>query len=171
MTQHGTDDQLREQLPRLRRFAFWLARDRDEADDLVQSTLERALNRWDSLREATALKPGLFSILYRDFLSTRRRSRRYASMLDRFLAGQPEEHPSAERQVAAQTALEALERLPSEQRSLLLWVSVEGLSYQQVAEILDVPIGTVMSRLARARQALRRSLDGEIRTPTLRVLR
>ena len=171
MSVHGIDDLLREQLPRLRRFAYWLARDRNGADDLVQSTLERALTRWGSLRDAAALKPWLFSILYRDFLSTRRRSRRYASMLDHLHAGEPEEHPSAERHVAAQSALEALDRLPSEQRSLLLWVSVEGLSYQEVAEILDVPIGTVMSRLSRARQALRRSLDGEIRTPTLHVLR
>ena len=171
MTDHALDDQLREQLPRLRRFAFGLTRDREGADDLVQSTLERALSRWESRRDAAALKPWLFSILYRNFLSTRRRSLRYASVLERFHAAGPAEHPSAEREVVARTALEALERLPAEQRSLLLWVSVEGLSYQEVADILDVPIGTVMSRLSRARQALRRSLEGKIRTPTLRVLR
>lgn len=169
MTDHAIDDELREQIPRLRRFAYWLTRDPEDADDLVQSTLERALSRWESRRDATALKPWLFSILYRNFLSARRRSRRYASMLERF--SQPEEHPSAEREFAAQSALEALQRLSSEQRSLLLWVSVEGLSYQEVAEILDMPIGTVMSKLSRARQALRRVLDGETRTPNLRVLK
>jgi RNA polymerase sigma-70 factor, ECF subfamily len=171
MNEHAIDDQLREQIPRLRRFALGLARDAQDADDLVQSTLERALSHWESRRAAAALKPWLFSILYRQFLSTRKRSRRYASVLDRFHAIQPEEHPSAEREFTAQSALEALQRLSSEHRSLLLWVSVEGLSYQEVAGILDIPIGTVMSRLSRARQALRRSLDGEIRTPTLRVLR
>jgi RNA polymerase sigma-70 factor, ECF subfamily len=171
MTEHAIDDQLREQLPRLRRFAFGLTREREGADDLVQSTLERAVLRWGSRRDAAALKPWLFSILYRNFLNTRRRSRRYASVLERVHATGFEEHPSAEREVAAQTALEALGRLPAEQRSLLLWVSAEGLTYQEVAQILDIPIGTVMSRLARARQALRRSLEGEIRAPTLRVLK
>jgi RNA polymerase sigma-70 factor, ECF subfamily len=171
VTDHLIDDELREQLPRLRRFAYGLTRDREGADDLVQSTLERALSRWDSRRDAAALKPWLFSILYRNFLNAHRRSRRYASVLERFHATGFEEHPSAEREVAARTALEALERLPAEQRSLLLWVAVEGLSYQEVAQILDIPIGTVMSRLSRARQALRRSLEGEIRTPNLRVLK
>lgn len=171
MTKHAIDDQLRDQIPRLRRFAFWLTRDREDADDLVQSTLERALSRWESRQDAAALKPWLFSILYRSFLSARKRSRRYASVLDLFHRIQPEEYPSAERETAARTALEALQQLSSEQRSLLLWVSVEGLSYQEVAGILDIPIGTVMSRLSRARQALRRSLEGDIRTPTLRVLR
>jgi len=171
MTDHTIDDQLREQLPRLRRFAYWLTRDPAGADDLVQSTLERALSRWNSRRDATALKPWLFAILHRQFLSARRRSRRYATLLERFQATEPAEQPSAEREATAQSALKVLEELPSEQRSLLLWVSVEGLSYQEVAEILEIPIGTVMSRLSRARQALRRSLEGEIRTPTLRVLK
>lgn len=171
MTDHAIDDQLRDQIPRLRRFALGLTRDREDADDLVQSTLERALARWESRRDAAALKPWLFSILWRSFLNTRKRSRRYMSLLDRFHADEPEEHPSAEREAVAQSALEALQRLSPEQRSLLLWVSVEGMSYQEVAQILDVPMGTVMSRLSRARQALRRSLDGEIRIPTLRVLR
>ena len=171
MTEHAIDDQLREQIPRLRRFAFWLTGDRADADDLVQSTLERALARWDSRRDATALKPWLFSILYRGFLSGRRRSRRYASLLDRLQFGRHEQYPSPEGEVAAQSALQALERLPPVQRNLLLWVSVEGLSYREVADILELPIGTVMSRLSRARQALRRALDGGIRTPSLRVLK
>ncbi|MBO7942808.1 RNA polymerase subunit sigma-70, partial [Streptomyces sp. S9] len=69
------------------------------------------------------------------------------------------------------SALDALQQLPVEQRSLLLWVSVEGLSYQEVADILEVPIGTVMSRLSRARQALRRLSDGETPVPPLRLLK
>ena len=67
--------------------------------------------------------------------------------------------------------LAAFGRLNPEQRSLLLWVTVEGLSYQEVAQILDVPIGTVMSRLSRARQALRRLGEGESTTVSLRVLK
>jgi len=73
--------------------------------------------------------------------------------------------------VIAQSTLNAFDRLPTEQRALLLWVSVEGLSYKEVAEILDVPTGTVMSRLSRARQALRQLSDGEINRPSLRRLK
>lgn len=164
-------DQLRELLPRMRRFAFRLTRNAGSADDLVQTTLERALSRWDTRREDEALQPWLSSILYRQFIDAHRRAKRQASMLDRFALGQHSEQPSAEREVVAQSMLEALEQLPPEQRSLLLWVSVEGLAYEEVAEMLEVPIGTVMSRLSRARQALRRLCEGEIRTPALRLLK
>jgi RNA polymerase sigma-70 factor (ECF subfamily) len=71
----------------------------------------------------------------------------------------------------AQSTLEAFDRLNAEQRALLLWVSVEGLSYKEIAEILQVPTGTVMSRLSRARQALRQLSDGEISSPSLRILK
>ncbi|GLQ49894.1 RNA polymerase sigma factor [Dyella flava] len=171
MPYHAIDAQLRELLPRLRRFALWLTREATSADDLVQSTLERALSRWDSRRDSTALRPWLFTILYRQFLDARRSAKRYASMLERFRFGDEEEHPSVEREVIAQSVLWSLERLPPDQRNLLLWVSVEGLSYEEVAQILDVPIGTVMSRLSRARQALRRLNDGETTTPVLRLLK
>lgn len=165
------EDQLRELLPRMRRFAFRLTRNAGSADDLVQSTMERALSRWGSRRDDDALQPWLFSILYRQFIDAHRRARRQVSMLDRFSRGQHAEQPSAEREVVAQSMLEALEQLPPEQRSLLLWVSVEGLPYDEVANMLEVPIGTVMSRLSRARRALRRLCEGETRTPALRLLK
>lgn len=163
-------DQLRDLLPRMRRFAFRLTRNAGSADDLVQTTLERALSRWGTRRDDEALQPWLFSILYRQFIDAHRRARRQMALLDRFSLDQHVEHPSAEREVLAQSMLAALEQLPPEQRSLLLWVSVEGLAYEEVADMLQVPIGTVMSRLSRARQALRRLCDGEIRTPVLRLL-
>lgn len=165
------EDQLRELLPRLRRFAFRLTRNAGSADDLVQSTMERALSRWGSRRDGGALQPWLFSILHRQFIDAHRRARRQVSMLDRFSHRQHADQPSAEREVVAQSMLEALEQLPPEQRSLLLWVSVEGLAYDEVANMLEVPIGTVMSRLSRARQALRRLCEGETRTPALRLLK
>lgn len=165
------EDQLRELLPRMRRFAFRLTRNAGSADDLVQSTMERALSRWGSRRDDDALQPWLFSILYRQFIDAHRRARRQVSMLDRFPLGRHAEQPSAEREVVAQSMLEALQQLPPEQRSLLLWVSVEGLAYDEVAKMLEVPIGTVMSRLSRARQALRRLCEGETRTPALRLLK
>jgi RNA polymerase sigma-70 factor (ECF subfamily) len=114
----------------------------------------------------------LFSILYRQFLDAHRRSRRYSRMLALFTgSGEEDYQPSVERTVVAQSTLGAFERLNTEQRALLLWISVEGLSYKDVATILDVPIGTVMSRLSRARQALRQFSDGEITTPSLRILK
>jgi len=88
-----------------------------------------------------------------------------------FFTGRDDTQPSTERTVLAQSTLEAFEQLNPEQRALLLWVSVEGLSYKEVAEILDVPIGTVMSRLSRARNALRQLSEGEINRPALRRLK
>ncbi|MDB5979739.1 MAG: hypothetical protein JWQ69_754 [Pseudomonas sp.] len=166
------DDQLRELLPRMRRFAVWLTRDPSSADDLVQSSLEKALSRWADKRPEGDLRAWLFSILYRQFVDAHRRSRRYSRMLELFTGGRDDHYePSVERTVVAQSTLEAFGQLNTEQRALLLWVSVEGLSYKEVAEILDVPVGTVMSRLSRARQALRQLSDGEITLPSLRILK
>ncbi len=165
------DDQLRDLLPHLRRFALCLTRDAAGADDLVQAALERALSRWGSRHEEGNLRAWLFSILYRQFVDTHRRSRRYARMLESLGYAEERTEPSAERSALARSTLEAFERLPPEQRALLLSVSVEGMSYQEAAEALDIPIGTVMSRLSRARQALRRLSEGEAPPPTLRLLK
>jgi RNA polymerase sigma-70 factor (ECF subfamily) len=167
---HELDEQLRELIPRLRRFAVSLTRNTSSADDLVQATLERAITRWGDKRPEGDLRAWLFSILYRQFLDAQRRTRRYARMLD-FFTGREDVQPSVERTVMAQSTLQAFDQLNTEQRALLLWVSVEGLSYKEVAEILDVPLGTVMSRLSRARQALRQLSDGEIASPSLRILK
>ena len=164
------DEQLRELMPRLRRFALSLTRHSSNADDLVQACLERALGSAASKRPEGDLRAWLFTILYRQFVDNHRRSRRYARMLE-FFTGRDDSQPSTERTVLAQSALAAFDRLSTEQRALLLWVSVEGLSYKEVAEILDVPTGTVMSRLSRARQALRQLTDGEIHSPSLRILK
>ncbi|MCK3839757.1 MULTISPECIES: sigma-70 family RNA polymerase sigma factor [Pseudomonas] len=167
---HELDEQLRELIPRLRRFAVSLTRNSSSADDLVQATLERAIIAWADKRVEGDLRAWLFAILYRQFLDAHRRSRRYARMLE-FFTGSDDAQPSVERTVMAQSTLQAFDQLSTEQRALLLWVSVEGLSYKEVAEILQVPIGTVMSRLSRARQALRQLSDGEIAGPALRRLK
>lgn len=164
------DEQLREIIPRLRRFAVSLTRNSGSADDLVQASLERALSGWGEKRAEGDVRAWLFAILYRQFLDAHRRSRRYARMLE-FFSGRDDAEPSTERTVIAQSTLQAFDRLPSEQRALLLMVSVEGLSYKEVAQILNVPSGTVMSRLSRARQALRQLSDGEISSPSLRILK
>lgn len=167
---HELDEQLRELIPRLRRFAVSLTRNASNADDLVQASLERAIVSWTDKRPEGDLRAWLFSILYRQFLDTYRRNRRYARLLE-FFTGRDDAQPSAERTVIAQSTLQAFDQLSTEQRALLLWVSVEGLSYKEVADILQVPVGTVMSRLSRARQALRLLSDGEITSPTLRILK
>ncbi|MFF7710068.1 sigma-70 family RNA polymerase sigma factor [Pseudomonas sp. NPDC007930] len=166
------DDQLRELLPRLRRFALSLTRDPSSADDLVQATLERAITHLASKRSEGDLRAWLFSILYRRFVDQHRSARRYARMLELFgRGGDDDQQPSTERSVLAQHSLGAFERLSGEQRALLLAVTVEGMSYKEVAQMLDVPMGTVMSRLSRARQALRDLCEGEITAPRLRILK
>jgi RNA polymerase sigma factor (sigma-70 family) len=162
------DEALRELLPRLRRFALSLTRDSHNADDLVQATLERALTRWKGKRDDGDLRAWLFSILYRRFVDNHRSARRYTRMLALF-TGHDEPLPSAERTVVAQAALGAFDQLKPEQRALLFAITVEGLTYQQAAEMLDLPIGTVMSRLSRARKALHKLTDGDIASPALRI--
>jgi RNA polymerase sigma-70 factor (ECF subfamily) len=154
------DDQLRELLPALRRFALWLTRDASSADDLVQNCIERALSRWRMRRPDGSLKAWLFSIMYRQFVDARRRAGRFQRLLGR-LAEQDESAPSPEETLIARSSLEAFSQLNADQRAVLLLVSVEGLSYQETAQALDIPIGTVMSRLSRARSAYRQLAEGE----------
>lgn len=164
------DDELRELLPRLRRFALGLTRQPASADDLVQATLERALSRWRSKRPDGELRAWLFTILYNQFIDGQRRARRQANLLA--LLGRAEDSaPSTETIVLQHAALAAFSRLPDEQRALLILVTVEGLSYQETAETLGVPIGTVMSRLSRARKALRALSEGEPSNDALRRLK
>ena len=155
------DQQLRELLPRLRRFALWLSREPASADDLVQACLERALSRWHSRRAEGDLRAWLFSILYRQFLDGQRRARLHARWLALF--GREEEPLSTplEELAISHATLAAFAHLSDEQRALLLLVGVEGLSYQEAADSLQIPIGTVMSRLSRARKALRALSEGE----------
>ncbi|MGE7990711.1 sigma-70 family RNA polymerase sigma factor [Pseudomonas sp. NPDC089554] len=172
---HDLDEQQwRELLQSLRRFALWLTRESGSADDLVQSTVERALTRSGQQREAQSLRAWLFTILYRLFLDGKRRDRLHARWLGWFGRGHEAEEASGwgtEDIVLAQADLQAFALLPSEQRALLLLVSVEGLSYKEVAQALDIPIGTVMSRLSRARAALRQLTEGKPLSPALRRLK
>lgn len=165
------DDELRELLPRLRRFALWLTREPASADDLVQASLERALSRWRSKRPDGELRAWLFSILYRLFLDGQRRAKRHARWLSLFGHEEEPRTTALDELIVAHATLAAFARLPTEQRALLLLISVEGLSYQEAASSLDIPIGTVMSRLSRARKALRALSDGNSPLPALRRLK
>lgn len=165
------EDRLRALIPRLRQFARSLCGDGSAADDLVQATLERALRGWSSRHTRQALQPWLFSILYRQFIDERRRAKRWARLLEQVGLAQDAHAPSAERVSEGRAALAAFARLSEEQRALLMLVSVEGFSYREAADTLGVPIGTVMSRLARAREKLRQHTDGLAATPHLRILK
>ncbi|KAF1013397.1 MAG: ECF RNA polymerase sigma factor EcfG [Stenotrophomonas maltophilia] len=162
------DQQLRELLPGLRRFARSLCHDGSSADDLVQAALERALSRWHSRRDQAALKPWLFQILYRQFIDEQRRSRRWQRLAGLFGASLQDSAPSAERVHDGRATLAQFDRLVPEQRALLMLVAVEGFSYREAADALGVPLGTVMSRLSRARDRLRVLDEGQAPAPSLR---
>lgn len=167
-----SEQQWRELLQRLRRFALWLCRESGSADDLVQATVERALSRSHQRREGQDLRAWLFTILYRLFLDGKRRERLHARWLAWFGRGSDEAVGSeTESIVLAHADLQAFAQLSTEQRALLLLVSVEGLSYKEAAQALGIPIGTVMSRLSRARAALRDLTEGNPTPPALRRLK
>ncbi len=145
---------LEAQIPALRRYAFGLVREHDAADDLVQDCLERALSRWYLRRGEGDLRAWLFTILRNLYINAYRARRR------RGPSGQLDEASfegtaDLAAGIEARDALAALALLPEDQKSLLLLIGVEGLSYGEAAKVLGIPIGTVMSRLARARQRFR----------------
>lgn len=164
------DDELRALLPSLRRFALSLARDASDADDLVQACLERALSRWSTRRADASLKAWLFAILHRQFIDGRRRANRFRRLLAVF-TDEHEVAPSTEDTFVARSALEAFARLGADQRAVLLLVTVEGLDYRETAQALGVPVGTVMSRLSRARAAYRKLIGDNTDGTVLRSVK
>lgn len=152
--------QVEPMIPALRRYARGLLKDRETADDIVQDCLERVVVNWSRRRDANA-RPWVFAILHNLAVNRiRQESRRSGTVTI-------EDMPEATAAVAAsqeqtlfgQDVLAAIERLPPDYRSILLLISVEDLSYAEAAMVLDVPIGTVMSRLSRAREQLKLILE------------
>jgi RNA polymerase sigma factor (sigma-70 family) len=149
------------QIPRLRRYATVWLRNPADADDLVQDCIERALRRQDSLHDPTRLGAWLLAILHNMHLSNLRRDRRRGhpvavdSLADDLALSAP-----AQDRGEIRDFVRAMESLSEDHRQILLLVGLEGLSYREIAELLEVPIGTVMSRLARARERLRLALEG-----------
>jgi RNA polymerase sigma-70 factor (ECF subfamily) len=149
------------QIPAMRRYARALLRDQADADDLVQDALERAIGRWDQRRATGDVRAWLFAILHNLSVSRlRRRARRglHQSLVDTDDAALAVA-PGQESGLRGAEVLEALAALREDHRSVLLLVGVEDLSYDQAAAVLGVPIGTVMSRLSRARERLRVTLE------------
>ena len=155
-------------IPALRRYAWALLRDREAADDLVQDSLERAVARWGLRRRDGDLKAWLFAIQHNLFIDGLRRRRREWLRVDtEDLPEIAEPGIEQESRAAIRDILACLDLLPAEQRAVILLVGVEDLSYEEAARVLDIPIGTVMSRLSRGREKLRRQLDGTAQ-PVLR---
>lgn len=152
------------QLPALRRYAMALVRDSTMADDLVQDCVERALRQASKLEDLQRIGGWLRTILHNRYIDELRRQRRQGvpvglEALDLYREMPPRDH------VAVIDFDRAMGKLSVEHRQVLLLVGLEGLNYREVAEELDLPIGTVMSRLARAREKLRRAME-EIRPNT-----
>jgi RNA polymerase sigma-70 factor (ECF subfamily) len=145
-------------LPRLRRFARNLVRNRHDADDVVQIAVERALQRLDQWRSDARLDSWLFKILRNAWIDeVRARARRTKIILPEE-AGEHVGEAVMEREIDRWSAEAALAGLPEDQRLAVSLVLVEGLSYKDAAEVLEVPLGTLTSRLARGREALQNML-------------
>ena len=149
-------------LPRLRRFARSLARDAADADDLCQLALERALKARAQWQPGTRMDAWMYRIVRNCWIDeVRARRRRAQTFVPEEAGGQAgdEGHKTIERTLAIQDVGKAMAALPPEQREVIALVLVEGLAYREAADILDIPMGTLTSRLTRGRQALVRRLE------------
>lgn len=164
----SVEDGILEHLPRLRRYALALLRDPVAADDLVQSCVERALAKQHLFKPETDLRAWMFTIMHNVHVNMAKKQTRTANTIPLDQAGElPVTPPSQEVGLMVRDLAAALEQLPDEQRQAVLLIGLEGLSYKETADVLGVPVGTVMSRLARGREKLRILLDGN-GTPQLR---
>jgi len=147
-------------IPALRRYARGLIRDREAADDIVQDCLERVVTNWTHRRDANA-RSWVFAILHNLAVNRIRQEARRAGRvtIDEMPEATTAVDASQDSTLFGQDVLAAIEGLPPDYRSILLLVAVEDLSYAEAATVLNVPVGTVMSRLSRAREQLRLLLE------------
>lgn len=156
--------QIVEMLPRLRAFARSLASNWDQADDLVQLTVEKGLRNLSSFAVGTRLDSWLFKIMRNVWIDQIRAARPTVNFDDAEALTQvhgPDGRKVTEARLELERVRKAMDSLAEDQRTVLMLVCVEGLKYREVAEILVLPVGTVMSRLARARTALAEELGME----------
>jgi RNA polymerase sigma-70 factor (ECF subfamily) len=159
-----------QQIPRLRRYARALTGDRSAADDLVQDTLERALSRFHLWRKGSDLRAWMFTIMHNIYVNqVRSRARQHQESMEESAAESLQAHEPDWVEIRA--IGDALERLPEEQRSVLLLVGLEQFTYDEAARILDIPVGTVMSRLSRGRERLRALMGTDPRSRPLKAVK
>ena len=157
-------------IPRLRRYARALVGDRYAADDLVQDTLERAINKFHLWRPGSDLRAWLFAIMHNVFVNQlRSRAAHPETQLDDSDLGARVAIDADRLEIRDMQA--AIARLPAEQREVLLLVALEQLSYADVSRALDIPVGTVMSRLFRARERLRTQLADVSPQSSLKIVK
>ncbi len=157
-------------IPRLRRYARALTGDSSAADDLVQDTLERALVKQSLWREGTDLRAWLFTVMHNVFVNQVRSAAVSRTVqLDDALPDRPQ--PQSTDRLEIRDLDAALQVLPEEQRVVMLLVGLEQMTYDEAARVLEVPIGTVMSRLSRGRERLRRLMQGLPETAPLKVIK
>jgi len=155
-----------EQIPRLRRYARALTADRTSADDLVQDTLERAWGKFYMWRRGSDMRAWMFSIMHNTFINHIRKNQVTTVSMD-------EDALEVPTRATQNDALEmrdlasAIVKLPCEYREVVLLIGLEEMSYEEVAQVLNIPMGTVMSRLSRGRERLRILMAGES-APVLR---
>jgi len=147
-------------LPRLRRFARTLTRHVDDADDLVQLSIERALLRIEQWREGSRLDSWMFGIIHNAWIDEVRARRRQEFVMTAEQATDQIADAASEAPIHRLSLEAAFARLPDDQRVAVTLVLVEGLAYKEAAAVLNVPIGTVTSRIARGRQTLQTLLGG-----------
>ena len=160
------------EIPRLRRYARALLRDVDAADDLVQDCLERALARLDNWQSGESPRRWLFTIMHHIFVDQLRKVKRRAEVVMLMLDDSEAMASPAQQadDLASREIVDALQAISADRRAALLMVGVEGFSYAEAANILGIPAGTLMSRIARGREELRALLDDRARRRTLRVV-
>jgi len=148
-------------IPALRRYARALVRDHATADDLVQDCLERAVSGWHQRREADP-RSWLFTILHNLAINLFRQSKTRGTHVTIDETNQDDFGQEAvqEQTLMYKDVLDKLAKLPEDQRAVLLLVAVEDLSYADAAKVLNIPVGTVMSRLSRARERLQQEIEG-----------
>lgn len=156
-------------VPALRRYAWALLRSGQDADDLVHDTLVRALDNLPRRRGDGDLRAWLFAIMHNLFITGLRRARRDTMSLDEVAEAALGLNAVQEDGLRWRDLLRGLDSLPEEQRTVILLVAVEDLSYAEVAAVLAVPIGTVMSRLSRGRERLRQLTHEDLRPGLRRV--
>ena len=167
---HDFLDQLETCVPALRRYARALTRNADLADDLVQDCLERAISRRGLFRPSGPVRAWLFTILLNLHRNGLRATQRRGETVDIDTVPEPSTPASQPGHLALAELARAIDTLPLEQKQALLLVTLEGLAYQEAADILKIPLGTLMSRLGRARAALR-VLTGNPAEPHLRTVK
>lgn len=153
-------DQLVAEVPALRAFARSLTRNHTSADDLVQETILKAWTKLDSFEEGTNLRAWLFTILRNTFISMKRKGRYEVEDVDGAAAAQVIQIPEQEGAIELAQFRGALAKLPDELREALVLVGGAGFSYEEAAAICSCPIGTIKSRVSRARRFLQRQLRG-----------